>query len=387
MQLLREPIQGEDYTLAIRALGLEPCTQKHDAQCVAVLVLALAAAVGCVLLWARAPPVLEAVVVGPHGAVPRQAHGCTSGPSHSPSKHSRHLLSSSSSRARLRWARVSGAMRFIGAVLPPTRRACRVVVKFGGALPADDTRGLRDNYGPPPQLVGRPAWRCGATSRRLPPHAPPSLAYPTLARLAQGLSVVRCLTPSAAKLARFAGVRGADVLDVLDAEAHGGPVSAASHLRCEGRHRDDADDAPDAGRRRLRLQRARRLGDDHGRDYHAANSGLDDEQGDPALPGHGVRRGGRGPRRRLRPRAAAVAGGGEGRRGPCGRLCHGPAQLAVEPQPQPSPSPSPLTAHRSPLTTHHSPLTFHPHPHQVLLNWLSTRPEYAAWQYSLFLSN
>eukprot|EP00964_Phaeocystis_antarctica_P078378 scaffold48758_cov61-Phaeocystis_antarctica.AAC.6 len=44
-------------------------------------------------------------------AVPRQAHGCTSGPSHSPSKHSRHLLLSSSSRARLRWARVRGAMR------------------------------------------------------------------------------------------------------------------------------------------------------------------------------------------------------------------------------------------------------------------------------------
>eukprot|EP00964_Phaeocystis_antarctica_P027947 scaffold15753_cov58-Phaeocystis_antarctica.AAC.4 len=67
LQLLREPIQGESRAPAIRALDLEPRTQEQDAQRVAVLVLALAAAVGCILLWARAPPVLEAVVVGPHG--------------------------------------------------------------------------------------------------------------------------------------------------------------------------------------------------------------------------------------------------------------------------------------------------------------------------------
>ena len=53
--------------LAIRAIGLEPCAQKLDAQRVAVLVHALAAAVGCVLLWARAPPLLEAVFVDPLG--------------------------------------------------------------------------------------------------------------------------------------------------------------------------------------------------------------------------------------------------------------------------------------------------------------------------------
>eukprot|EP00964_Phaeocystis_antarctica_P036703 scaffold20953_cov55-Phaeocystis_antarctica.AAC.4 len=67
LQLLREPIQGEACVLTTRALRLEPCTKQHEAQRVAVLVLALAAAVGCVLLRARAPPVLEAVVVGPHG--------------------------------------------------------------------------------------------------------------------------------------------------------------------------------------------------------------------------------------------------------------------------------------------------------------------------------
>eukprot|EP00964_Phaeocystis_antarctica_P002909 scaffold1538_cov70-Phaeocystis_antarctica.AAC.4 len=66
-QLLSERVQGEACGLPIRALGLEPCTQKLDAQRIAVLVHALAAAVGCVLPWARAPPVLEAVFVDPLG--------------------------------------------------------------------------------------------------------------------------------------------------------------------------------------------------------------------------------------------------------------------------------------------------------------------------------
>eukprot|EP00964_Phaeocystis_antarctica_P111502 scaffold75857_cov64-Phaeocystis_antarctica.AAC.2 len=52
---------------AIRALNLEPCTQKLDAQRIAVLAHPLATAVGCVLLWARAPPLLEAVLVDPLG--------------------------------------------------------------------------------------------------------------------------------------------------------------------------------------------------------------------------------------------------------------------------------------------------------------------------------
>eukprot|EP00964_Phaeocystis_antarctica_P068328 scaffold41385_cov69-Phaeocystis_antarctica.AAC.1 len=65
LQLQSEPIQGEVCCLAIRALGLEPCTQKLEAQRIAVLVHALAAAVGCILLWARAPPLLEAVSVDP----------------------------------------------------------------------------------------------------------------------------------------------------------------------------------------------------------------------------------------------------------------------------------------------------------------------------------
>ena len=63
LQRPREDAQGEACALATRALGLEPCTQKLEAQRVAVLVLALAAAVGRVVLWARAPPFFEAVLV------------------------------------------------------------------------------------------------------------------------------------------------------------------------------------------------------------------------------------------------------------------------------------------------------------------------------------
>ena len=63
LQLPGERTQGEACVLAIRTLGLEPCAQKLKAQRVAVLVPALAAAVGRVLPWARAPPSLEAVFV------------------------------------------------------------------------------------------------------------------------------------------------------------------------------------------------------------------------------------------------------------------------------------------------------------------------------------
>ena len=73
LQLLAEGVQSEAGGLAIRALGLEPCTQKLDAQRIAVLVHALAAAVGCVLPWARAPPVLEAVFVDPLGGAAASA--------------------------------------------------------------------------------------------------------------------------------------------------------------------------------------------------------------------------------------------------------------------------------------------------------------------------
>eukprot|EP00964_Phaeocystis_antarctica_P082013 scaffold51376_cov62-Phaeocystis_antarctica.AAC.7 len=64
MQLHSERAQGGDCVLA---LGLQPCSQKLDAQRVAVVVHALAAAVGCVLPRARAPPLLEAVFVDPLG--------------------------------------------------------------------------------------------------------------------------------------------------------------------------------------------------------------------------------------------------------------------------------------------------------------------------------
>eukprot|EP00964_Phaeocystis_antarctica_P100280 scaffold65950_cov62-Phaeocystis_antarctica.AAC.5 len=65
LQLLREGVQGEAYVLPVRSLGLESCTQQLDAQRVAVVVPALAAAVGCVLPRAHAPPSLEAVLVDP----------------------------------------------------------------------------------------------------------------------------------------------------------------------------------------------------------------------------------------------------------------------------------------------------------------------------------
>eukprot|EP00964_Phaeocystis_antarctica_P088469 scaffold56307_cov63-Phaeocystis_antarctica.AAC.3 len=67
IQFRGERTQGEAGALAIRALGLEPCTQKLEAQRIAVLVHALAAAVGCVLLRGHAPPLLEAVLVDPLG--------------------------------------------------------------------------------------------------------------------------------------------------------------------------------------------------------------------------------------------------------------------------------------------------------------------------------
>eukprot|EP00964_Phaeocystis_antarctica_P092437 scaffold59458_cov64-Phaeocystis_antarctica.AAC.1 len=49
----------------IHALGPKPCTQKLEAQRVAVVVLAHAAAVGRVLLVALAPPIVDAGFVGP----------------------------------------------------------------------------------------------------------------------------------------------------------------------------------------------------------------------------------------------------------------------------------------------------------------------------------
>eukprot|EP00964_Phaeocystis_antarctica_P113378 scaffold77420_cov63-Phaeocystis_antarctica.AAC.3 len=58
-----EGVQGEPGALTSRALGLEPCTQKLEAQRIAVMVHALAAAVGRVLLWALTPPSFEAVSV------------------------------------------------------------------------------------------------------------------------------------------------------------------------------------------------------------------------------------------------------------------------------------------------------------------------------------
>eukprot|EP00964_Phaeocystis_antarctica_P047838 scaffold27695_cov64-Phaeocystis_antarctica.AAC.8 len=67
LQLRGERVQGGGCGLPVRALDLEPCTQKLETQRVAVLVHALAAAVGCVLPRARAPPLLEAVLVDPLG--------------------------------------------------------------------------------------------------------------------------------------------------------------------------------------------------------------------------------------------------------------------------------------------------------------------------------
>eukprot|EP00964_Phaeocystis_antarctica_P020493 scaffold11332_cov65-Phaeocystis_antarctica.AAC.4 len=67
LQLRGKRIQGGKCAPTMCALCLEPCAQKLEAQRVAVLVHALAAAVGRVLFWACAPPLLEAVLVDPLG--------------------------------------------------------------------------------------------------------------------------------------------------------------------------------------------------------------------------------------------------------------------------------------------------------------------------------
>eukprot|EP00964_Phaeocystis_antarctica_P154112 scaffold122668_cov63-Phaeocystis_antarctica.AAC.1 len=67
LQRRSERTQGEACALPMRPLGLEPCTENLEAQPITVLVHALAAAVGCVPIWARAPPLLEAVLVDPLG--------------------------------------------------------------------------------------------------------------------------------------------------------------------------------------------------------------------------------------------------------------------------------------------------------------------------------
>ena len=67
LQLRAERAQGEVCCLATHALCLEPCTQQLDAQRVTVLVPALAAAVGRILLRARSAPLLEAAPVDPLG--------------------------------------------------------------------------------------------------------------------------------------------------------------------------------------------------------------------------------------------------------------------------------------------------------------------------------
>ena len=98
LQLHSEPVQGHACVLTIRALGLEPCPQQLEAQRVAVLVLALAAAVQAASSYGPVRRQCSRQALWMNLAVPRQAHGCTSGPS-SPSKHNRHLFSSSSLRA------------------------------------------------------------------------------------------------------------------------------------------------------------------------------------------------------------------------------------------------------------------------------------------------
>eukprot|EP00964_Phaeocystis_antarctica_P142323 scaffold107568_cov77-Phaeocystis_antarctica.AAC.10 len=75
LQHLREVVDGDERVRVSRAEALAVHLQRLaiqrlglvelEAQRITVLVHALAAAVGSVLLWARAPPVLEAVVVRP----------------------------------------------------------------------------------------------------------------------------------------------------------------------------------------------------------------------------------------------------------------------------------------------------------------------------------
>ena len=100
LQLCGERRQGAACVIAIRALGLEPCTQKLAAQSLAVLVYALAAAVGCFLLWAGAPPPLEAVpvVVDPLGGAAAGA-GLQEWALSSSPQHSRHRAACTASSA------------------------------------------------------------------------------------------------------------------------------------------------------------------------------------------------------------------------------------------------------------------------------------------------
>jgi len=67
LQLQSELTQSGTCGLSFRAFGLEPCAQQLEAQRIAVMVLALAAAEGGVNLWARTPPCLKAVIVDPLG--------------------------------------------------------------------------------------------------------------------------------------------------------------------------------------------------------------------------------------------------------------------------------------------------------------------------------
>ena len=67
LQLPSERIQGERRAFPIHALVLEPCAQELDAQRIAIPAQALAAAVGCVALYSRAAPMVDAVFVGPLG--------------------------------------------------------------------------------------------------------------------------------------------------------------------------------------------------------------------------------------------------------------------------------------------------------------------------------
>eukprot|EP00964_Phaeocystis_antarctica_P031615 scaffold17871_cov82-Phaeocystis_antarctica.AAC.15 len=92
LQRLAERVQGEDYALAIRALGLEPCTQKLDTQRIAVLVLALPTAVSCVLPRARAPPFFEAGFVDPLGRAAARARPHERAVVLFPPAHPAHLL-------------------------------------------------------------------------------------------------------------------------------------------------------------------------------------------------------------------------------------------------------------------------------------------------------
>eukprot|EP00964_Phaeocystis_antarctica_P031156 scaffold17633_cov65-Phaeocystis_antarctica.AAC.2 len=164
LQLCSEGVQGAADALTIRALGLEPCTQQLDAQRIAVMVHALAAAVGCILLWALASPFLDAVVVGPLGGAAAGARLHERAVVFSPEAHTALQLLLYHSGVRL-WSRVT-----LQNELSASPRAARLARRTAG-------HGFAAEPARPPAAARRAArWRLRARATRECDHVAPGRA-------------------------------------------------------------------------------------------------------------------------------------------------------------------------------------------------------------------